>query len=222
MKSATGSPSVATWLLERFTFGSGGESLIGDLLEEYRSGRSRAWYWRQALTAVVMSCAVELRDNGLLVLRAVTAGWAALYLGRFLFGSWPEMLSSPFDRRLPVAFDPLGHNGFIWWVFWIPVTLASGCAVGRFRRRPRLMVLAFSLSVLAWELRMLPWIFSLSADVLSNARYVPYLASNLAGLILPPASILLGGLCIAARENGSPGPRRPLTVSCRTQNQREV
>jgi hypothetical protein len=28
------------------------EALIGDLLEEFHYGRSRAWFWRQLLTAV--------------------------------------------------------------------------------------------------------------------------------------------------------------------------
>ncbi len=37
-------PPIATWLLEHV--GLRNQSLAGDLLEEYRTGRSGAWYWR--------------------------------------------------------------------------------------------------------------------------------------------------------------------------------
>jgi hypothetical protein len=196
-------PSVATWLLVHFTCGRRNDSLIGDILEEYQFDPSRAWFWRQAVGAILASFGTEIRANGLLAVRAVTIGWVTLYLGRFLLGSWPDMLSSPFDRRVPEAFDPLGHNGFIWWIFWIPVTATSGWIVGRFHRGHRAMVLIFSGSVLFWDLRMLPWICALSIDVFSNSRYLPYLISNLAGFTLPPASILLAGLWNGPHRNDS-------------------
>jgi hypothetical protein len=37
-------PTVATWLLKHFRSGPRNDSLIGDLTEEYRRGRSSAWY----------------------------------------------------------------------------------------------------------------------------------------------------------------------------------
>jgi len=206
MKSSE-SPSVATWLLENFACGRENHSLIGDIVEEYRCGHSRAWFWKQSVGAIIVSFGTEIRANGFLAVRAVAIGWVTLYLGRVLLGSWPDMLSSPFDRRVPEAIDPLGHNGFIWWIFWIPVTALSGWIVGRFHRAHRAMVFIFSGSVLLWDLRMLPWICTLSIDVFSNSRYLPYLISNLAGLTLPPASILLAGLC-----NG-PLPRNTLRLS---------
>ena len=45
-------PALATWLLKRAARGN--EALVGDLLEEYRRGRSAVWYWRQVLTTVVV------------------------------------------------------------------------------------------------------------------------------------------------------------------------
>lgn len=210
MKSSE-SPSVATWLLEHLTCGRRNDSLIGDILEEYRCDHSRAWFWRQAVGAIIVSFGTEIRANGLLALRAVTIGWVTLYLGRFLLNS-AHMLSSPFDRRVPEAFDPLGHNGFIWWIFWIPVTAMSGWIVGRFHRAHRAMVLIFSASVLFWDLRMLPWICTLCIDVFSNSRYLPYLISNLAGFTLPPASILAAGLWNGPHRNDSL-PRNPLRLS---------
>jgi preprotein translocase subunit SecY len=45
-------PTLATWLLTRAVRRN--DALVGDLLEEYRRGRSAVWYWRQVLTAVVV------------------------------------------------------------------------------------------------------------------------------------------------------------------------
>jgi hypothetical protein len=44
-------PRLATWILERF--GPGDEGLTGDLIEELGRGRSRVWFWRQVIGAVV-------------------------------------------------------------------------------------------------------------------------------------------------------------------------
>lgn len=61
-------PAIATWLLEHI--GRKNQSLTGDLLEEYRQGRSVAWYWRQVTIAIVLGRSKEV----LLVL-----GMIALY-----------------------------------------------------------------------------------------------------------------------------------------------
>lgn len=60
-------PTLATWLLSRFV----DCSLVGDLLEEYRRGRSRRWYWRQALIAVSRSADGDVRCHPVLALRAL-------------------------------------------------------------------------------------------------------------------------------------------------------
>ncbi|HEY2590500.1 MAG TPA: hypothetical protein VGI35_02820 [Steroidobacteraceae bacterium] len=52
-------PRLAVWILSRSLRDRRSEALIGDLTEEYRHGRSRAWYWRQALWAI----AVDLRER---------------------------------------------------------------------------------------------------------------------------------------------------------------
>src|SRR5262249_3751810 len=75
-------PKAATWLLKYF--GCQNEALIGDLLEEYRQGRSAAWYWRQVLMAILVGCGGEVRANKLLAVRAVVTGWAASILGYYL------------------------------------------------------------------------------------------------------------------------------------------
>jgi hypothetical protein len=48
-------PAIATWLIERFGPAQYHESLTGDLIEQYRRGRSESWYWRQIVFAVILA-----------------------------------------------------------------------------------------------------------------------------------------------------------------------
>lgn len=67
---ATEPPRLATWLIEHT--GRDRTSLTGDLLEEYRRGRSTAWYWKQVLTTLARDVAIEtLIVAGLIVLYRV-------------------------------------------------------------------------------------------------------------------------------------------------------
>jgi hypothetical protein len=48
-------PAIATWLIDHLGPARHGESLMGDLIEEYRWGRSESWYWRQVAIAVLLA-----------------------------------------------------------------------------------------------------------------------------------------------------------------------
>jgi hypothetical protein len=58
-------PGVAKWILEHLVPGKTNDALAGDLLEEFRCGRSTLWYWRQVLSAFVVGCTRELRASWL-------------------------------------------------------------------------------------------------------------------------------------------------------------
>jgi hypothetical protein len=45
-------PALASWLLEHWGSPYHGESLAGDLIEQYQEGRSRSWYWKQVIAAI--------------------------------------------------------------------------------------------------------------------------------------------------------------------------
>jgi hypothetical protein len=79
--------ALATWMLEHLTFGSTNESLAGDLLEELRSGRSAGWYWRQALSAIVVS--LSSRSRAYVLPLVFSTGWSFLYPAL-----WPSIMSS--------------------------------------------------------------------------------------------------------------------------------
>ena len=43
-------PRLAVWILKRvLPLGKRGDSILGDLREEFRSNPSRSWYWRQTI-----------------------------------------------------------------------------------------------------------------------------------------------------------------------------
>lgn len=45
-------PALAVWLLRRLRYFEYNEALAGDVQEEFASGRSRRWYWRQTLMVI--------------------------------------------------------------------------------------------------------------------------------------------------------------------------
>ena len=55
-------PALASWLLEHWGSPYHGESLAGDLIEQYQEGRSRGWYWRQVITALILARVRALRS----------------------------------------------------------------------------------------------------------------------------------------------------------------
>lgn len=69
---STEPPLLAAWLIEHT--GRDRSSLAGDLLEEYRRGRSTAWYWKQVLATLARDVSTEaLIVVGLIALYRVAA-----------------------------------------------------------------------------------------------------------------------------------------------------
>jgi hypothetical protein len=48
-------PAFALWLLKYWGSPYRSESLTGDLIEQYQEGRSRAWFWGQVTTAILIA-----------------------------------------------------------------------------------------------------------------------------------------------------------------------
>ena len=85
----TQAPRIATLLLKRTLSTPNRDSLIGDLVERHRGGRSSLWYWRQTLLAICVDFVREVRDHKLLVIRATSVGIAVVWLlGRTFPTSW--------------------------------------------------------------------------------------------------------------------------------------
>jgi hypothetical protein len=96
-------------------------ALLGDVLEERASGRSKAWYWRQILVAVVRSVFSEARRHPVLTLRTVATALAAYFvvsvIGFLAYGFL-------YGYLFPVTWDPASR-----WLM-IPMEVAASALAG--------------------------------------------------------------------------------------------
>jgi hypothetical protein len=113
-------PVVATWLLERFC---ADVALAGDLVEQYREGKSIRWYWKQAIAAVSVYSVSQILEHKWLAVRAIATGYVIWYLlnNMFLHGVLRPVMD---DGALRVAYI------FIGYAFWI----ANGWIIARLHR----------------------------------------------------------------------------------------
>ena len=144
-------PAVATGLLLRL--GPQDESFIGDLVEEYGGGRSRVWYWRQVLSAVLLTSIRQVGAHPARTLAAVATGWATSLLIFFFLGdATADGLAGWFwnwDRQIAYQTD-------VWWPFWITASFVSYTGFGLSalvvvrlqRRRAGPLLIAYAVSML--------------------------------------------------------------------------
>ena len=120
MKS-TNPPVLATKLLESLVPRRTSEALLGDLIEQYEAGRSRTWYWKQVILALVISAGREVRTSKLQAVRAVVIGYftgASLsyfttsLAGRFV-GAYMGVYAAYYLVFLPLAFFSAVASGWI-------------------------------------------------------------------------------------------------------------
>ena len=192
-------PRAATWLAHRLVPGPRRESLLGDLIEQYRQGRSGGWYWRQVLVAIVVGNAHALAAHKFLALRALTIGWTLYYLFSFPV-TWAGGMAENWVSHQMIVCEPTSF----WCQFWrnqlsvellIYVAAAvSGAIVARLHRRYGVaMLLLFAVSVLLFEFGMLGWVLSQSAPPVPISRWALIVANFT--VIFRPLSIFVGGMC---------------------------
>ena len=206
----TQAPRVATWLAERFLTSPRRESLIGDLVEQYREGRSAAWYWGQVLRAIVVSIREELAAHKVLALRAVAVGMVTTYLLQIGPVPWVGVRAEDWVIRTVVNCDATG-GGF--WCqtlvnqFSFELVLYAACAltgwiVARLHRPHGVAALCvFIVAFLLWEFVTMA-LFSQHPppDEMSVSFTTVYVTSVIAegGRAL---AILIGGLAGARHEH---------------------
>jgi hypothetical protein len=193
-------------LLVRLASGKTCESLVGDLIEQYRNGRSGSWYWRQALGSIVTGAGGDVRDHKLLAIRAVLVGLAAMWafgaLARFslqilwVFSSGGVYLGGHWVR---LDYGWIRYRMYMAFLLTLLGSAGSGWIVGRFHRDHQApMVFAFVVAVvlaamvqLATQVRLVGW---------TIRPVVQYPQAVLLFFVLVPMSILLGSFL-------APGPR---------------
>ena len=179
-------PRVAMWLLERLGTGAVRDAIAGDLFEDYQRRRSATWYWRQAITAILLGAWRDLRGHW-----AVAAG--AIGMGQMLI-SVPAavLIDHPASWFANVGLEP-SVGALAARAALVAAAFLSGWLVSRvFRAHRAVALLSLALAMLAEIAAILPDV----ADV------PPLALALIAGFY--PLTIVIGGLV----PGPAPAPRR--------------
>jgi len=184
-------PTIARWLLNHFGCSPNNETIIGDLDERYRQGRSYLWYWRQALVAIVTSFFNEVGTHKLLTLRAIATGWVVAVVSRRAFNLTWEILSAL------ASWSRLWRHGWITIAVQIPEVVLSGVLAGWLvarlhRQSQKAMVLAYAAYFAGGE------IISLLPEFLRFRSY-PFI-SLISFITLTTVGVLVGGGVFTSRR----------------------
>jgi hypothetical protein len=208
-------PWLATWLAQRLVSGPRRESLLGDLIEQYRMGRSGLWYWRQVLAAIVIGSAHDIAAHKLRALGALTIGWTLYYLSSFPV-TWAGSIAESWVGQHVIVCEPTSFSCQFWrnqlsveLLIYVAAAV-SGAIVARLHHTHWVAMLSlFAASVLIFECGMIVWMVSQSGPPVPISRGALILA-NLT-VILRPLSVFVGGMWARRSDVGSivqePGTR---------------
>jgi len=155
---STRPPKVAKWLLGHFGSSPNNDSVIGDLDERYRAGRSEAWYWRQALWTILVSFVRAVCGHKLMALRAVVIGWSLFIVSRYGFEATRRLIFA-----LAVWYRVWPHD----WIqigvqppeIFVAGALTAWIVARLHRQQSEAMVLAYMLSfTIVQTLWLLPYL----------------------------------------------------------------
>jgi len=179
------SPRFAVWLMETFNVG---QALTGDVIERYARGRSRVWFWRQAILAIVFESAKDLVTHKLLFVRAVLVGYSSLWaLTRV------EYLVLPLFMDVTPVRQP-----FVFRLVMIVMFMSTGWLIGRFHRPySGAMVLGFVAFV--WLISG-PQVVRNISNLLQHERFVPYVEAWFTNRVYASVFVITGGMLSAARS----------------------
>jgi len=199
-------PRVATWLAQRLVSGPRRESLLGDLIEQYRLGRSGMWYWRQVLAAIVVGNAHDLASHKLLALRALTVGWTLYYLFAFPV-TWAGGIAENWVSHQVIVCEPTSFSCQFWrnqfsveLLVYVAAAVSGGIVARLHHKHWVAMLSLYAASVLLFECGMIAWMMSGSAPPETISRGELILA-NLTVLVRP-LSIFVGGMWAVRSDFG--------------------
>ena len=207
-------PRGTSWQLRQVS-GYRAESLIGDLAEQYASGRGTLWYYRQVIIAVANSHLRFVRLHGVRLLGALALG----AVGVPLCISLVQWLSDIFWHHEMLMFgSSVAGNRLrtidlvMFWVAWTPLTTLLYGIIGRlvahvYRPHPKLVVCSFVCFILASRL---PWTFRLFLFDMDDAQYVSYPVQDLIATLLCVAGAWVGGLWQVSVDSESTSRTRRL------------
>jgi hypothetical protein len=188
-------PKLAIALLKRLA--PGRDDLAGDLVEQFRSGKSNVWLWRQVLGTILATTWLNWRTDRLGALKAVALGWAAMLAFFFVAG---DVLAHSADQTVPRLLSYLGANraGALWLesLRYVPPTVIGCVLSGWIVGRPVLFYAASVFLALLAGVTAIAW-YAAPVAVPHTLFYVIILALPYwwwSGLLIVPLLIMIGGL----------------------------
>jgi hypothetical protein len=184
------------------------EYLAGDLIEQFRAGRTRLWYWRQVLLAIAVHAAADIRTYKLLTVRAaivctaVLLAWVnsthALYL--WVSHQWVNAWANE-SRAWTVNWHYFG--GHLHLVWCVGAALSGGLTVRLHRHH-------LAATIFTGVVCQLPWVVWWGLPIWMQTLNQPHFPWTVAHrvvavfiLIGMPVCTLLGGLWAASVDDVS-------------------
>jgi hypothetical protein len=192
-------PGLAIWLLNHFGASAQNDAILGDITEQYASGRSPGWFWKQVISAIAISTFREMWNNKLVSVVALSSGWLFLdlTLSLLVFPMWSGVMYSFFVNAL-AQHETLGWytSSFLHFMIvflMLPVYASAGWIVSRAAKEHRTaIVLAFAISVVLVRLpdRTSPILEFLTA---LDVRWIAVLLIYALGDLLVALTVLFAG-----------------------------
>jgi hypothetical protein len=198
-------PRLATALLCRLADPT--ETVLGDLVEQFQSGKSTPWYWQQVASVITQKVLGDIRQSPALFVGVMATGPILTVLA-------PSMITATIriirlDRWLFVrGFGWFYLNGYglprsmtthPWWIAAALYVLLGWC-VGRIsQRRQAAMVSMFASSIFISDVALLSYVLTTKSEDFDNGYYLTQMV--VFSLVILPLAALFGG--ISARMCGS-------------------
>jgi len=192
-------PRVAVWCLTHLARSERGRAILGDLLERFEEGESRAWFWRQTLAALAYGSARAARDHGATFAAALIAT-TVLFFVMHIVNPYFTGKMIYFQTHGMLELDPQWSQRWGWRIALMMIGLLQtmswfalmGWLVTRIHRaQPRLVVLVSAMVALALHL---PVTIRLAQGLLTHRRFLEYFIWDLVHLCLATGVMVVCGI----------------------------
>jgi len=191
-------PVIAAWLVSLFTPSNNGESLQGDLLEEFSAlakgsglALARRWYWRQSLKTIASLMGIAFRFAPSSMVCAVAGGFFLLWFGAGV----PADVIFAVIHKFPIY--PDHWKAYVFWVtdgILIANLLESiliGCIVALVAKdREMVATITLGLATVALSAGLALW--WLAGQQLDYTFLLPQIVN----LLIHTIAIVLGGVIV--------------------------
>jgi hypothetical protein len=206
-------PALATWLMTKLLVAGPRESMVGDLMEQYERGRSSAWYWRQALGAIVAAFVAEIRRHKMIAVAVLLFSryldelymrsklwmlvWRLdqLWYAHLIHSRWSWLVINPWAYRL----QPY------WWtssLAWCALLASVAWLMTRVYTQERGLVIA--LLLVGQLAARAPFLWTVGRDVFREPAdpiaFYGLLWFSFYTFVATPLSIVLGGRRVLSSE----------------------